>query len=181
MGAVKLEDVHYTYEDYKTWQGDWELIDGIPFAMAPASMRKHQGLASEIIRLLGNQLEACNECEFLGKIDYKVNEDTVLRPDVVLTCNDTNEAYLTKTPQIIVEIISKSSARRDEKYKFDIYESEKVPYYILLYPDDLKAKIYKLEDKTYDKKGDFFKEVYRFEGLAYEIELDFEKVFRRYR
>lgn len=27
---------HYTYEDYKQWEGRWELIYGIPFAMAPA-------------------------------------------------------------------------------------------------------------------------------------------------
>ena len=26
----------YTYEDYKRWEGDWELIDGVPLAMAPS-------------------------------------------------------------------------------------------------------------------------------------------------
>ncbi len=181
MGAVKLEDVHYTYHDYVNWKGDWELIDGIPFAMAPAPMRKHQGLASEIIRHLGNQLEECLECEVLGEVDYKINEDTILRPDIVLTCGETGEAYLTKAPQIIVEIISKSSARRDEKYKFDIYESEKVPYYIIVYPDDLKAKVFKLKGSNYDKQGDFFKEVCHFDDLVCDIELDFEKVFRRFR
>ncbi len=181
MGAVKLEDVYYTYADYKNWQGDWELIDGVPFAMAPAPMRKHQGLASEIIYHLRNQIEECQECEVLGEVDYKINEDTILRPDVVLTCGESHEAYLTKTPQIIVEIVSPSSARRDEHYKFDIYESEKAPYYILIYPDDLKAKLYKLEGSRYDKQGDFFKESYKFDGLECEIALDFEKVFRRYR
>ncbi len=35
---------------------------------------------------------------------------------------------------IVVEVISPSSAKRDEKYKFKIYEDEKVPYYILVYP-----------------------------------------------
>ena len=51
MGGVKIEDIHYTYDDYKTWEGEWELIDGIPFArnssmMAPAPEIKHQGLDS---------------------------------------------------------------------------------------------------------------------------------------
>ena len=78
-------------------------------------------------------------------------------------------------------ILPPSSDRRDEHYKLDIYESEKAPYYILVYPDDLKAKIYKLIGSKYDKQGDFFKESYRFDGLDCEIELDFEKVFRRYR
>ena len=26
---------HYTYEDYCMWEGNWELIDGIPYAMSP--------------------------------------------------------------------------------------------------------------------------------------------------
>ncbi len=186
MGAVKLEDVYYTYEDYKQWKGDWELIEGIPFArnssmMAPAPVRKHQGLAVKIIYQLESQIQECERCEVLGEVDYKINEDTVLRPDIVFTCDETGEAYLTKTPQIIVEIISPSSARRDEKYKFDIYESEKVAYYILIYPDDLKAKIYKLKDSKYDKQGEFFKESYKFKGVECDIELDFERVFRRYR
>lgn len=181
MGALRLEDVNYTYDDYKLWDGDWELIQGIPLAMSPAPLRIHQGLASQIIRHLGNQLENCPMCEVLGEVDYKVNEDTVLRPDIALTCNETNESYLTKAPEIIVEIISKSTAKRDEVYKFDIYEEEKVKYYIIVYPDDLKAKVYKLDEKSYDKQGDFTTETYNFENTTCKLSLDFEKVFKRFR
>ncbi|RUM66626.1 MAG: Uma2 family endonuclease [Sulfurospirillum sp.] len=181
MGALKLEDIHYTYDDYKEWEGDWELFDGIAVAMAPAPMRKHQSLASEIIYNLREQLEDCPQCEVLGEIDYKISNDTVLRPDVVLTCGETGEKYLTKAPEIIVEIISKSSAKKDEVYKFDIYEAEKVKYYIIVYPDDLIAKLYKLDGKKYDKQGDFSHERYRFEETSCPISLDFEKVFRRFR
>ena len=49
MGALKLEDVNYTYDDYKLWDGEWELMGGVPLSMSPAPMRKHQGLSSEII------------------------------------------------------------------------------------------------------------------------------------
>ena len=31
---------HYTYEDYKQWKGNWELIDGTPFAMFPYEEEK---------------------------------------------------------------------------------------------------------------------------------------------
>ena len=35
--ALKVEDLpHYTYDDYVQWEGRWELIKGIPFAMVPA-------------------------------------------------------------------------------------------------------------------------------------------------
>ena len=172
---------YYSYDDYVTWKGDWELINGIPMAMSPAPMRKHQGIASEIIYYLRSQFDGCPFCEVLGEVDYKVNDDTVLRPDIVLTCGETHESYLTKAPEIVVEIISPSTAKRDEKYKFEIYESEKVKYYILVYPDDLKAKIYKLDEKKYDKQGDFTLESYKFEETTCGIELDFEKVFKRFR
>ncbi len=181
MGALKLEDLNYTYDDYKLWEGDWELIGGVPLAMSPAPVRKHQGIASEIIYNFRMQLENCTTCEVLGEVDYKIGEDTVLRPDIVLTCNETNENYLTKAPEIIVEIISKSSAKRDEVYKFDIYQAEKVGYYVIVYPDDLRAKVYKLDGKEYDKQGDFAMESYDFEQTSCKVSLDFAKVFKRFR
>ena len=38
---------YYTYDDYCQWKGDWELIDGVPLAMAPAHMIQHQALYLE--------------------------------------------------------------------------------------------------------------------------------------
>ena len=55
MGSLKLEDIHYTYDDYKLWEGNWELINGIAVAMSPAPVRKHQGLAVEILYNLREQ------------------------------------------------------------------------------------------------------------------------------
>ena len=182
MEALKKEHLpHYTYDDYAQWEGRWELIDGIAYAMAPAPMKKHQSLAYEIAHRLRLEIEECELCEVLGEIDYKISDDTILRPDVVLTCGETNEAYLTKAPEIIVEVISKSTASRDEKYKFDIYEKEKVKYYILVYPDDLVAKVYKLDGKSYDKQGVFSVESYEFEETSCHVNLDFSKVFKRFR
>lgn len=181
MNALKIEDIHYTYDDYRLWKGDWELINGIAVAMAPAPMRKHQSIASEIIRHIGNQIDDCKKCEVLGEIDYKIYEDTILRPDIVFTCDETNENYLTKTPQIIVEIISKSTAKNDEEYKFNIYESQMVNYYILIYSDDLIAKVYKNRNGKFIKQGIFSKDKYKFENTTCDIDIDFEKVFKKFR
>ena len=172
---------YYTYKDYMNWEGRWELINGLPMAMSPAPMRKHQSIASEINYYLREQFDECELCEVLGEIDYKVNEDTVLRPDIVLTCGETHDVYLTKAPEIVFEIISPSTAKRDEKYKFEIYEAEKINYYVLIYPDDLKAKIFKLDGKAYDKQGDFLLESYEFENTTCKVALDFSKVFKRFR
>lgn len=182
MGVLREEYLpSYTYSDYAEWEGRWELIDGIAYAMAPAPMIKHQNLAYEIAHRLRLEIDKCKACEVLGEIDYKVSDDTVLRPDVVLTCGETNEAYLTKAPEIVVEVISPSTASRDEKYKFEIYEKEKVNYYILLYPNELIAKVYKLDGKSYDKQGTFATESYTFEETSCKVTLNFSEVFKRYR
>ncbi len=182
MGALKEEyREHYTYEDYREWEGDWELIDGTAYAMSPAPLIKHQNIAGTILTIINSQIDDCENCNALLEVDYKISEDTVLRPDVVLTCGETNEAYLTKAPEIVVEVISPATAKRDEQYKFGIYEEEKVKYYVLVYPDALVAKVYKNIDGKFDKKGDFAVESYRFEDIECPVTVDFEKVFRRYR
>ena len=172
---------YYTYDDYVKWEGNWELINGIPLAMSPAPMITHQALAGEIFYELKQSSNDCEECLTLLEVDYKVNDDTILRPDVVLTCNETNDAYLTKAPEIVVEVISPSTAKRDEKYKFEIYEKEKVKYYVLVYPNDLKAKIYKLDGKEYDKQGDFTLESYTFDESSCKASINFERVFKKLR
>ena len=176
MPAIAYES--YTYEDYKNWEGNWELIDGVAYAMAPAPLRSHQFLAGMIVYEMNKTLE-CEECEVLVEVDYKVNEYTVLRPDVVLSCNDDEEKYLIKAPKIVFEVISPSTAKRDEEIKFKIYEEEGVEFYILVYPNDLRAKIYKNVDGKFKKVGDFSKESFDF-GIC-GIKVDFENVFRRLR
>ncbi|HHH19496.1 MAG TPA: Uma2 family endonuclease [Campylobacterales bacterium] len=172
----------YTYSDYTLWEGEWELIEGIPVAMAPSPMKIHQQLASELFFELKQIMnEECLECEVLYETDWKLSEETVLRPDIVMVCGDENEKYITKSPKIIVEVLSPSTAKKDETVKFNIYEDEKVDYYILVYPDDLRAKVYRLKEDRYSKVGDFTKEKLLFEGIDCELELDFERVFRRFK
>ena len=173
----------YTYDDYCLWEGDWELIEGFPVAMAPALMRIHQSLLTQLLFELNRNFEdlECDECEVTLETDWKVNDNTVLRPDIVFTCNDHHEKYLTKAPKIIFEIISPTTAKNDETVKFSIYEDEKVEYYVLVYPKDLKAKVYKLKDDRYSKVGDFTNEKLKFEDIGCELEVDFDRVFKKFR
>ena len=176
MGALPIE--YYTYQDYKQWEGKWELIDGIPYAMSPAPVKKHQAMVSKIIFELQKTLN-CQNCEVLGEVDYKINNDTILKPDVVLTCDDFGVEALIKAPEIVFEIISPSTARRDEIYKFNLYEKEGVKFYILVYPDDLRAKVYKNENGKFKKIDDFLKGKFKFDFCG--VEVDFDEVFKRFR
>jgi len=118
--------------------------------MTPAPLPTHQFIALEISFHLRKQLENCPQCVVLEEVDYKVNEDTVVRPDVVFTCEKRDKPYLTIAPEIIFEIISPSSARKDEKFKYEIYE----------------------------KEGDIVK-TYEFNETKCKVSLDFEEIFKR--
>ena len=49
ISALRIEDLpHYTYDDYVQWEGRWELINGIPYAMTPAPSVKHQLISQNI-------------------------------------------------------------------------------------------------------------------------------------
>lgn len=177
MGALE----YYTYDDYKNFEGKWELIDGEALAMAPSPMKTHQHVAYELARILGNSVEECEYCSVLGEEDYIIDEATVLKPDIVLMCHDNDDDFITKAPEIIIEVISKSTARRDEEYKFKIYEKEKVKYYILVYPYALRAKVFKLYEHVYQKEGDYFDSEYVFKDLECGASLDFKRAFKKFK
>jgi len=171
---------YYTYEDYAQWEGDWELIEGVPLAMTPSPVITHQRMSTVLSWELMNQLEYSN-CFVVTEQDWKIDEETVVKPDVVLTCNESEEKYLSKTPKIVVEVVSSSSARRDEVTKFELYARERVPYYLLAYPGDRKVRLYRLEEGRFRKEGDFTDEQYRFEWDDCSMEVDFRRIFSRLR
>ena len=62
---------HYVYEDYLRWEGRWELIEGIAYAMSPAPAVAHQKASQKIARLLDEALRAAKHaahcCPSTGK------------------------------------------------------------------------------------------------------------------
>ena len=52
MNKLVIEDLpHYSYDDYKVWEGDWELIRGIPYSMAPAASWWHQDFGGTFVEI----------------------------------------------------------------------------------------------------------------------------------
>ncbi len=181
MGVLKEEYLpHYTYSDYIYWEGDWELIGGTAYAVAPSPMFNHQSISSLLIQSIGDSLKDCKNCMVVSEMDYKIADDTIVRPDIALVCGQKEGAYIKKSPELIVEIVSQSSAMRDEKIKFELYELEKVKYYVLLYPEDLKAKIYRLENSKYEKIVDLLEGDFIFEETECKAKIDFDFVFERF-
>jgi Uma2 family endonuclease len=178
MEAIEYDE-HYTLEDYRRWEGDWELIEGRPYAMSPAPGITHQKISLAIASQLLERLSThgCDRCVVVQDIDYEISDDTVVRPDVVVVCDYEGER-LTIAPEIVFEIISPSTARRDETAKFELYRREGVKYYILVYPSLGTAKLYRLQsDGNYLKVNDFRKELTSFELDKCTLTFDFSKIW----
>ena len=169
---------YYTAEDYQAWEGDWELVRGEPYAMSPSPLYDHQHSNGKIYRQLDEQLDNCPECHAVIETDVQLSEDTIVRPDSMVICYEP-EDKLSKAPSLVFEVISKSTAKRDELLKFELYQSEGVKYYVLVYPDTNKAKLYQLIDFNYQKIADFTEETYQFDLDKCSIEFDFSFIWRK--
>ena len=182
MGALKLDDAfpRYTYEEYKLWEDRWELIYGYPYAMAPMPMIKHQNISSNIAWQLKELFKDCEMCQALLPVDWKITEDTIVQPDNLVICHKpTNEAYISKAPVIVFEILSKSTAKKDTTVKFDLYEQEGVKYYIIVNPKDNVAKVYELKNGKYIKMCDATDEKVKFsiKKCKENFSFDFKKIW----
>jgi Uma2 family endonuclease len=168
---------HYVYADYRAWEGRWELIEGIPYAMSPSPSYRHQRISQNIAQLLGEALAVCEHCRALLPIDWKVSEDTVLQPDNLVICYRPEGTFLVKAPALILEVLSPTTAEKDRKTKFAIYEREGVGYYCLVDPEDRVAKVYRLRDGRYLKQLDATDESFRFDLGECALELDFARIW----
>lgn len=167
---------HYTLKDYEKWQGDWELVEGIPYALASPGF-KHQKAVIKLISQIEPQLtEGCKTCHVAIDLDWIIAEDTVLRPDIVIFCHEPEER-LTRTPEVIFEVVSESSVFMDEGLKFEVYQREGVKYYILVYPEKRATKVYALKNSNYIKLSDIRDEVFTLSIKECPFMIDFSKVW----
>jgi len=167
----------YTVEDYRHWKGEWELIYGTPYAMAPSPMVTHQSINMKIARQLDEAFDSCPNCQVLFEIDWEVNSDTVVKPDTLVICYEPDER-LTKKPELIFEIASPSTIKRDETLKYELYQHEGVAYYVIVYPEKRVAKLYRWHEGRYIKEGDFSDESYTFDLDGCHVAFDFTRIWR---
>lgn len=174
--GVRAYEEHYTYKDYECWEGDWEIIDGFPYAMSPKPMIKHQQTSGKIFSELDKK--TCEKCLVAIEIDYKMADDTVVSPDVLVACgDDLGDKYLKKTPQIIFEILSPSTEKKDRNEKFHLYEEAGVLYYVIVDSQTHKAEIYKLKNEEYKEVKRVSSDDYIFDIDACQIEFEFSKIW----
>ena len=164
--AKKLNKI-YNYGDYASWPDEerWELIEGVPYDMSPAPALKHQKLLAVIFGEIYNYLKG-KKCEvFAAPFDVLLpsgkekHEDitTVVQPDIVVVCDSKKlvKKGCVGAPDLVVEIISPSTALKDMREKLSLYEKHKVKEYWIVHTEDNLVQIYKLIKGQYGKPSTY--------------------------
>ena len=148
----------YTYDDWVHWEGKWELMEGHPIAMSPTPVPAHQRVAAELRTELTLALRKsnCKKCRAYDPLDYKISENTILVPDILIICGEVKKKYLDFPPSLVVEILSPSTVLRDRNTKYEYYRQQGVKYYLIVDADKKTIEIFILVNGKYqlDKEKD---------------------------
>lgn len=125
-------------EAYRGALGRYELVDGVVLKMAAETV-EHVRLKGKIFRALTSSVEGMrSDCEvFQDGIALKIAHKTAREPDVSVQCGKALDgaSMLLDKPLIVVEVVSPSSASKDERHKLAEYFSvPSIMHYLIVWP-----------------------------------------------
>jgi Uma2 family endonuclease len=151
-GGVKL-----TYEDFLLFPDDGkrhELIDGVHF-VSPSPNPKHQRTLGNLYWLIRSHLESHRVGQvFFAPLDVVFSNFDIVEPDLMYLSNERAAQVMTHehvrgVPELVVEIASKGTRRRDETIKRQLYERSGVDEYWVVDPKLDVVRIHR-------RRGDHF-------------------------
>ncbi len=138
----------YTWEDYAKWEGNWELVRGVPF-MSPSPSESHVLLALEILHQFRMALRGRSPLKIAAELDWIAGPNTTIRPDGMIYAGTLPRGWLEHAPLLVLEVLSPSTAERDRTDKFDICQEAGVSYFLLADPEARTVEAHVLENGAY--------------------------------
>lgn len=137
-----------TYEDYlKTpMGGKYQLIDGEIIEMTSPTPN-HQRTCKKLAALLDNFLSKHPIGEvFIAPLDIYLGENETYQPDVFFISKEREsiigEKKIEGAPDLVIEVLSESTAYYDLKKKKAVYEKSGVSEYWIVDPEEKNIEIY---------------------------------------
>ena len=180
---------HFNYAQYRNWPVEerWELIDGKAYNMSPAPGMTHQDISGALFSQIYNFLDEKPCKVFTAPFDVFLPEkgesedetSTIVQPDILIICDlsKLSEKGCTGPPDIVIEIISPSSAVRDQIKKLSLYERRGVKEYWIIHPIDKIVWKYILENGHYGKPFIYDATSSPSFNLFPDLNIDLRKVF----
>jgi Uma2 family endonuclease len=180
MSAV-LKDNRISVEDYLagelTSEIKHEYEDGYVYAMAGVKLN-HERLAGNVFGELRQYLKG-TPCEAVSK-DFKVNINfsKFYYPDVMVMCEARKgDDVYTEKPVLIVEVLSKSTHRRDKTVKREAYQSlPSLQEYVLIEQDIAEVIVFR-RDENWFPQSYFLGEMVHFKSVDFLLSV--EEIYQR--
>lgn len=147
----------WTYEDYLLLPDDgsrYEVIRGVLY-VTPAPIPKHQLAVVKLVRFFDEFVSDNDRGVVLtAPLDVRLPFGIAdpVQPDVVVFLKGNKPrwemSYFQGTPDLIVEVLSPSTRKRDRTLKMDAYRDAGVPEYWLVDPDARTVAVFVLEPGT---------------------------------
>jgi Uma2 family endonuclease len=136
-----------------------ELIDGELF-MSPTPSIGHQRASRELLVAIESYLRRASNGEvFHAPTGVRLGDKTVLEPDLLVVLNEhasrVGEQVVVGAPDLVVEILSPGTARRDLGIKRDKYRDTGVPEYWIVDALNTSIEVLVLERGAYVRFGLF--------------------------
>ncbi len=125
-----------------------EMLNGRIVMMSPRPVVNHNRIASNIYRILSDYLEG-KKCEpFSDGIDLYLSKKDRFIPDGMIVCdpNKIKSRGVFGAPDLVVEVLSPSTAKNDRGYKKDVYAKYGVKDYWTAVPETKSIEQYLLTD-----------------------------------
>ena len=129
----------------------FEIHNGKIVSMSPSAVVNHNKIVGKIYRIFGNYLEG-KPCDvFADGVDVHFSEKDVFIPDVMIVCdkNIIHDDGIYGAPDLIVEVLSPSTAKNDRGYKKDVYEKSGVKEYWIIEIKSKSIEVYLLKEGKY--------------------------------
>ena len=189
MGQPQLKSAEFTYANYRAWPEDerWELIDGEAYAMAGPTLA-HQTVVGDLFRQIANYLVGKPCRPFVAPFDIRLphgkeaDDDitTVLQPDISVVCDPVklDQRGIRGAPDWVIEVLSPSTAARDQIQKLAVYEWAGVREVWLVHPTDRVVSVYTLNaERRYGKPASHETREMLVSGLFPDLLIDWGLVF----
>ncbi len=129
-----------TYQDYANMEGDerYELLDGVLFPV-PSRNTAHQTVSIGLVSRLHSFVQEHGLGQvFHAPFDVLFTDTDVVQPDILFVSNEREHirtpANIQGAPDLIVEVLSPSSSRRDWRDKRELYAEHGVREYWIVDP-----------------------------------------------
>jgi Uma2 family endonuclease len=155
-------DPAYSYADYLLWkfQERVELIRG-KISRISDTNTQHQVISGALFLAFGNHLKNTPYKVFAAPFDVRLTPVNptpdgkifnVVQPDIVIICDASklDARGCVGVPDLVVEILSPGNNKKEIKDKFELYESNGISEYWVVFPSEQTLVIYTLQNGKYE-------------------------------